>query len=411
MIKNKNISKPLVFIFSLLALTACTLTQGSAPTATIDAAPFFTQAVQTMESEMTQQAAILGEPTFTATSLPTATSEPAATNTLPPIQAATAIPPTRIVPSFTPVPAVCDRAQFVRDLTVEDQSPFAPGTTFVKTWRLKNIGSCTWTQDYDLVLVSGSALNANQVIPLPQKVGPNQTIDISIKMKAPDKLGTYRGDWMLSNSSGTRFGIGANGDKSFWVNIRVMNLGNPGLVYDFAARACQAKWQSGVGDLPCPGTRSGTEGFVIMLDNPRLENRQENELSLWTHPNNALNGWISGVYPEFTVKENQRFVAWVGCLVESKGCNLLFRLDYLNQNGVVKNLASWREVYDGEITKIDLGLSELTGKTVRFILTVETRGEVPLSANAFWFVPGIVQQPTVPTPTAVPPTETPEAYP
>ena len=39
----------------------------------------------------------------------------------------------------------CDQAQFVSDLTVPDGSSFAPGATFTKTWRLKTIGTCTWT--------------------------------------------------------------------------------------------------------------------------------------------------------------------------------------------------------------------------------------------------------------------------
>src|SRR5512143_3278895 len=39
----------------------------------------------------------------------------------------------------------CDWAQFVADVTVPDGTSYAPGTTFTKTWRLKNIGSCTWT--------------------------------------------------------------------------------------------------------------------------------------------------------------------------------------------------------------------------------------------------------------------------
>jgi hypothetical protein len=141
---------------------------------------------------------------------------------------------------------------------------------------------------------------------------------------------------------------------------------------------------------------------VILLDNPRLENRTEDELTLWVHPNNVTQGWISGIYPEIVVGENQRFAAWVGCLADSKGCNVTFRLDYLDQNGVVKNLGSWREVFDGNVTKIDLDLFGITGKQVQFILTVEARGDNPERANAFWFVPAILQGTAPePTPTAI----------
>jgi hypothetical protein len=318
-----------------------------------------------------------------------------------------------IVPTFTPKPIVCDSAQFVRDVSVGDNSPFAPGATFVKTWRLKNIGSCIWNQNYDLVFVSGDAMGAKLVIPLPKSVEPGQTIDISATMKAPNKAGIYRSDWMLSNASGTRFGIGSKGNQSFWVQIRVMNLENPNLAYDFAANYCKAEWSSGAGRLPCPGNSGASEGFVILLDSPKLENRQEDEWALYTHPNNHNRGWISGIYPEFTIKSNHHFITWVGCLADSKGCNVNFRLDFKNlKTGSTKNLGSWHQIYDGEVTKIDLDLAEHAGKNVRFILTVEINGGNPALANAFWFVPGIVQG-SVPTATmtVAPATETPTEQP
>jgi hypothetical protein len=212
-------------------------------------------------------------------------------------------------------------------------------------------------------------------------------------MRAPSASGSYRSDWELSDDKGIRFGIGPKGDKTFWVLIQVKEFSNPRLVYDFAANYCFAEWNSGDSQLPCQGTSSAAEGFVILLDNPRLEDRRENELTLWTHPNNASQGWISGIYPEFTIKPNHHFVAHVGCLAESKGCNVTFRLDFKNLNtGGVRNLGYWREIYDGEITRINLDLSEHVGKRIRFILTVEVGGGSPERANAFWFVPGIIER-------------------
>ncbi len=387
--------------------------QITTPVQTIDSNSIATQIAQTVMAELTELAADYtasptNTPEPTTTETPIATETPTASNTPEfAVPTDTSIPPTMIVPTLTPVPIVCDRAQFVRDVSVQDNTPFSPGATFVKTWRLKNIGSCTWTTAYKLVFISGDAMEANLSVPLPHSVAPNQTVDISVKMKAPQKSRTYRGDWMLSNPSGTRFGIGSRGDQSLWVQIRVVNLSNPNLVYDFASNYCQAEWTSGVGRLPCPGTSSATEGFVILLDTPRLENRQEDELTLWTHPNNNSRGWISGMYPEFTIQPNQHFKAWLGCLAESKGCNVIFRLDFKNlANGNIRNLGAWQEIYDGEVTKIDIDLSQHAGKRVRFILTVLVNGGEPARANAFWFVPGIAHVPS-PTSTQIPPTQTP----
>ncbi|MBT3313078.1 MAG: hypothetical protein HN855_02650 [Anaerolineae bacterium] len=382
---------------------------------TLDYGLVSTAVVQTVAAEFTKQAA---EIIPTATSFPTSTATlipetVTPTNTIPSI-----ILPTMIVPTITPIPLPCDRAQLIRDISIQDNSPFMPGDTFVKTWRLKNIGSCTWTQKYSLVFVSGNPMDAKQVIPLPGNVAPNQTIDLSVTLKAPNKLGGYRGDWMLVNSSGTRFGIGVNGENSFWVFIRVMGFENPKLVYDFAANLCRADWLSSSGKLPCPGTSSATEGFVFLSDYPRLENRQENEWTILAHPNNASKGWVSGIYPEFVIAPNQHFIAWVGCLADSKGCNVIFRLDMKNlKTGVIKNLGIWYEIYDGKVTKIDIDLSQHAEKHVQFILTIQVNGGTPERANAFWFVPGIILKvppiltPVPPTatmtPTDIPPTDTP----
>jgi hypothetical protein len=219
-------------------------------------------------------------------------------------------------------------------------------------------------------------------------------------------MGTYRGDWMLRNASGTRFGVGLEGRSTFWVKIRVMNIENSKVVYDFVANSCKADWNSGAGRLPCPGVMSATEGYVMISDTPDLENRREDEWTLLTHPNHTNRGWISGIYPEFTIQPNYHFNAWVGCLDDSKGCNINFRLDFKNlKTGNTINLGSWQEVFDAKVTKIDLDLSDHAGKRVRFILTVQINGGNPAAANAFWFVPGIVKVPP-PTPTLVPPTST-----
>ena len=52
----------------------------------------------------------------------------------------------------------CDWAQFVADVTVPDGTTFAANQTFTKTWRLKNIGFCTWTTSYALVFDSGNSM-------------------------------------------------------------------------------------------------------------------------------------------------------------------------------------------------------------------------------------------------------------
>ncbi|MCJ7583876.1 MAG: NBR1-Ig-like domain-containing protein, partial [Anaerolineales bacterium] len=164
----------------------------------------------------------------------------------------------------------CDWAQFVADITVPDGTNFAPGAAFTKTWRLKNIGTCTWTTSYALVFVSGSQMGAPSVVNLPTSVAPGGTVDVSANMTAPAVNGHYRGYWQLRNASGVLFGIGTSANSSFWVDINVSV--SYAVAYDFVANYCLASWTSGAGVLPCPGTDGNTNGFVLKLNTPTLEN-------------------------------------------------------------------------------------------------------------------------------------------
>ncbi|MGD2158454.1 MAG: NBR1-Ig-like domain-containing protein [Anaerolineales bacterium] len=298
----------------------------------------------------------------------------------------TTIPPT---PTPTAIPALCDHAQFVKDISVADGTSFLPGTPFVKTWRLKNIGTCTWTKDYDLVFVSGSLLSADTVMALPQTVKPGESVDLSVEMRASQAAGRYRGNWMLRNEDGKLFGIGDRAEKSFWVDISVSEVGQNKYPYDFAANMCLASWRSSSSKLVCSGSETNKAGSVILLDRPILENgRKEDELTIWMRPEETSDGWIMGTYPVYKVKEGDYFMAMIGCLEGYKNCEVNFRLDYQIDGGKVENLMIWRESYDGAVTTVEVDLSSLAGKSVQFILKV-TNLEKPAHAQAFWLGPSI----------------------
>jgi hypothetical protein len=317
---------------------------------------------------------------------------PPATSTNTPQPTAT---PTQTAAAST----MCNWAQFISDVTIADGAVIPSQVTFTKTWRLKNIGTCTWTKDFDLVFIGGEPMTTKTTVALPKKVAPNESVDISVTLTAPKKAGTYTGEWMLRSASGVYFGIGTKANNPIWVQINVL-VPNPNYSLDLAAYMCMAEWRSATKTLPCPSSSASANGFVQLLTNPRLENRRENEPTIWAHPNNSGDGWITGTYPAYTVKTNDHFIAQVGCLYDSKGCNVLFRLQYRENGGPLMNIKKWAEVYDGNVTKIKLDLSELVGKKVQFVLTVEVRGGDPAKANAFWFVPRIQQIAPAPTATA-----------
>jgi hypothetical protein len=96
------------------------------------------------------------------------------------------------------------------------------GDAFTKTWRLKNIGSCTWTSGYKLVFDRGDAMGGPAEVQLTTgTVAPGQTVDVSVNLKAPAQTGTYQGYWKLRNASGVLFGWGDKASSAFWVKIKV----------------------------------------------------------------------------------------------------------------------------------------------------------------------------------------------
>jgi hypothetical protein len=138
------------------------------------------------------------------------------------------------MPAETATPDNCtDQAEFVDDVTVEDDTEFLPGEKFTKTWRLRNSGTCTWNSEYGLVFVKGDQMGAASPVNLAAEVAPGQSVDVSVEMTAPASAGTYRGDWQLRDRAGKNFGLGQKADKTFYVQIAVaastsdLNLGSP----------------------------------------------------------------------------------------------------------------------------------------------------------------------------------------
>ncbi|MCX8062370.1 MAG: NBR1-Ig-like domain-containing protein [Anaerolineales bacterium] len=219
--QNQGIIR-LVASLCLLILAGCNLPslQKETPAPQHLAPTMTSEAVQILL--MTQIAGTLAPPTATVLPAPSPTipSQPQATSTA-------TLPP-------TPRGDLCrDQAEFVKDVSVPDNTTLKPGERFTKTWRLRNSGDCTWSPQYALIFVDGDRLEAALEVPLTSYVKPNETVDLSVEMTAPNESGQYQGQWMLRSADGGRFGIGEKADKPFWVRIVVsetvsdLNLGAP----------------------------------------------------------------------------------------------------------------------------------------------------------------------------------------
>ena len=177
--------------------------------ATPDAAAIATSAVQTVEARYTQDAvqnpSETPAPTLANTPTPQASPLPAATSTKQPVDS-----------NGKP----CYAAVFLADVTIPDGMLIAPGSAFTKTWRIQNNGNCAWDSTYSLVLASGDAIGAVTKIPLTTTVRPNESVDLSVDLTAPDTNGEYTGYWRIATPFGGTFGVGIN-DQSLIVKIDV----------------------------------------------------------------------------------------------------------------------------------------------------------------------------------------------
>jgi hypothetical protein len=218
---------------------------------------------------------------------------------------------------------------------------------------------------------------------------PGETVDVSVTMHAPGSPGSYRGDWKLRNASGVLFGLGPNTSGHFYVIIKVITATASGDGYDFTANVCLAEWTGNGVALPCSGTDGNENGFVLYKSTPVLESGYvDDEPALLTNPPRVENGVIRGKYPAYTVRTDDHFTAVLSCENNAKNCNVRFQLDYQIDDGGIQTLATWNEAYDDEFHQVDVNLSSLVGKKVKFILTVSANG-ASNNDRALWLMPRI----------------------
>ena len=226
---------------------------------------------------------------------------------------------------------------------------------------------------------------------LPTEVAPGESIDLTMNFKAPIIEGDYRGNWQIRNDKGEMFGTTATANRPFWVDIRVKTSSFIGTTYDFTANACSAQWTSGSGLLNCPGINNDNNGFVLRQSIAKLEDGTFRLApNLLTAPQNIFNGYIRGVYPSFMVQNGDRFRTIVNCENGATSCGVLFRVDYQLTDGIIREFWAFGEQYEGSYFTVDLDLSPLAGKDVKFVLTVLSLGSAS-NDRALWVEPRITR--------------------
>lgn len=199
----------------LLAITLAACAPATTPAPTPNTALIATSAAQTVIANFTLTA-VSWTPTLSPTPAPTDTPMPQSTSTV-----ATTIAPTQPgLPGATQA-ALCDRYSWDNttvDVNIPDNTQMTPGQDFVKTWKIKNVGTCTWGAGYAIIFSYGNKMSGVPQ-PINSVVAPGQEIEISVQFKAPTQIGEYVSAWTLANPKGIPFF--GNENKPLYVKIVV----------------------------------------------------------------------------------------------------------------------------------------------------------------------------------------------
>lgn len=140
-----------------------------------------------------------------------------------PFRPPTRIPPTQVLATTTPIPAIftplptptitatategpCTNSlEYLQDVTIPDGTSISAGSQIDKQWLVRNNGTCDWDSTYRLKWFGGDPLGAaqEQVI-FPAKAGTQVTL--RILFTAPTAEGTYESAWQAFGPDGTVFG-------------------------------------------------------------------------------------------------------------------------------------------------------------------------------------------------------------
>lgn len=191
-----------------------------------------TEAAQTVVARLTIEAAlnptdtpVPAEPiVITATAAPTeeaaqptaaAPTEAEPTAAAPTETPAVSAPPTAtLIPTRPPstggpVPtrtrrAGPDQAELIAQ-EPRDGTVYRAGEEFDARWTVRNIGTSTWTVNYDLRFARGTQLAKADMYALSKEVKPGESIALIADMVAPPDAGRYVSYWEITNENGNVF--------------------------------------------------------------------------------------------------------------------------------------------------------------------------------------------------------------
>lgn len=181
---------------------------------------------QLLDEAMRQSLQDSGEITF-AKSTPSGSRLPEAAAFVTPATVASVdkLVPTSEVPSFvskfsphssaSSVPK--PMARFIKDVTLPDGSAVVPGSTVIKTWKIRNDGDHAWPEGVSLSFSSGDLLAASpsDLVFSVGQLQAGEEVDVSVRLSIPETTGRHVTYFRLRTKEGHIFG------QRLWADLRV----------------------------------------------------------------------------------------------------------------------------------------------------------------------------------------------
>jgi hypothetical protein len=96
-------------------------------------------------------------------------------------------------------------ATFQADVTIPDNTQIELGQSFVKTWRIRNTGTCDWQVGYRFAFADGEAMSGPDAVEVPETPA-GESAEISVELVAPMEDGQYRSYWQMCVNESDCFG-------------------------------------------------------------------------------------------------------------------------------------------------------------------------------------------------------------
>lgn len=133
--------------------------------------------------------------------------------------------------------------------------------------------------------------------------------------------------------------------------------------------------------------------YTEALEVEFLEARLVRGPTLVEKPDAGEKGYIRADYPAINVVGRSYFKTETGCLASAVNCDVTFQLQYRINNGKYQTITDWIEKFDGKLTKIEVDVSNLAGKSVQFSLVILNNYD--FNENwVFWLDPRLEWVPT-----------------